>query len=430
VRRSGRKAITDNSPSRRGTSRLRRIVVVGAGDCGTRVALALRRGGWEGALTLVGDEAVAPYERPPLSKATLAEPDAAPPPITRASEMAELAIEWEPKRAAARIDRSASEVVLADGHRVAYDRLLLSTGARARRPSVPGAEVVLTLRSYGDAVRLRGQLCAGTRLFVMGGGFIGLEVAATAADLGCQVTVVEFAHRLMSRVVPAKVAELVRARHADAGVDIRCGVGVDRIESRENTHHVVLTDGSRVEADVVMAGIGAVPNTELGAAAGLTVANGIRVDEHLCTDDPAIYAAGDCCSFPHPLYGGTRVRIEAWKNALDHADVATRNLLGDDAVCETVPWFWSDQYELGLQIAGLHEQAAYDVVRSRDDGTEIRFGLDNDGRVVSASGVAVGSAISRDISLAEVLIARRATPRPTELANPTVNLRELVRAAS
>jgi len=405
-------------------------VIVGAGDCGTRAALAIRASGWNGELALIGDDPVVPYERPPLSKDVLAVDSAAPPAITSAKQLAELAIGWEPGVAAKGVDRPTREVVLADGRRVAYDRLLLATGARARRPSIPGPDVVMTLRSLADAAKLRAHLTAGTRLLVIGGGFIGLEVAATAIARGCTVTVIEFAHRLMSRVVPAKVADVVEARHLEAGVDLRCGIGVDRIEVRGDAYAAVLTDQTIVIADAVVAGIGALPNTELAASAGLTVSNGICVDGRLSTEDPAVFAAGDCCSFPHPLYGGMRVRIEAWKNALEQAELAARNILGDDAVCESVPWFWSDQYELGIQIAGLHAAAAYDVVRSRQDGTDIRFGLDNDGRVVSASGVAEGSSIGRDISLAELLIAGRAAPRPTDLANPAVSLRELVKEAS
>jgi 3-phenylpropionate/trans-cinnamate dioxygenase ferredoxin reductase subunit len=406
----------------------RSIVIVGAGDCGTRAALAIRKTGWDGALTLVGTEPVSPYERPPLSKAVLVD-DGSPPPITSATQLAKLDIAWRPGVEATAVDRGHHQVVLAGGERLGYDRLLLATGARARRPAIQGPDVVLTLRNLDDALALRARLDRGTRLVVIGGGFIGLEVAATAIGRGCAVTVIEFAHRLMSRVVPAKVAEVIEARHRQAGVDLRCGIGVDRIEPRGDAFAVVLTDQAVIVADVVMAGVGAVPNTELAASAGLTVSNGISVDDRLRSDDPAIFAAGDCCSFPHPLYGGARVRIEAWRNALEQAEVAARNLLGDDAICESVPWFWSDQYELGLQIAGLHAAAAYDVVRRRDDGTEVRFGLDNDGRVVSASGVAEGSGISRDISFAEALIARRATPRTTLLSDPAISLRELVKQA-
>jgi 3-phenylpropionate/trans-cinnamate dioxygenase ferredoxin reductase component len=400
-----------------------RIVVIGAGDCGTRAALAIREKGFTGSVTLVGDEPSEPYERPPLSKALL---DNAPAkPITSVAELLALDIVMA-SSAATRLDRDARSVALDDGTTLAYDRILIATGARARRPPLDGAQHVLTLRSAADAGRLRERLTPGCRLLIIGGGFIGLEVAANAAAHDCSVTVLEFAHRLMSRVVPNRISEAVFERHRQAGVAIRFGIGVDRIEKRGNAFDVRLIDGSSMTVDVVMAGVGAVPNTELAAAAGLTVDNGIAVDAHLRTSDPNIYAAGDCCSFPHSLYGGLRVRIEAWRNALDHAEIAARNLFGEDAVYERVPWFWSDQYELGLQIAGLYAQSVYEVVRSSPDGHDVGFGLDHDGRVVAASGIAEGTSIGRDISLAEMLIAARATPRPALLGDPSVPLRDLL----
>jgi 3-phenylpropionate/trans-cinnamate dioxygenase ferredoxin reductase component len=407
--------------------RVERIVVVGAGDCGTRAALALRQNGFADSVTLVGDEAGDPYERPPLSKALLDDHDTKP--IASANELRTSNITLA-RGAASCVDQVAQTVSLDDGTALPYDRLLIATGARARRPPVDGAEHVLTLRNAVDATRLREQLRPGCRLLIVGGGFIGLEIAANAAVHGCSVTVLEFAHRLMSRVVPNRISEAVLARHLQAGVDIRFGIGVDRIEKHGDAFEVRLIDGSSMTVDVVMAGVGAVPNTELAAAAGLTIDNGIAVDARLRTSDSNIYAAGDCCSFPHALYGGVRVRIEAWRNALDHADIAARNLLGEDAVYERVPWFWSDQYELGLQIAGLYAQSVYEVVRTSPDGHDIGFALDHDGRVVAASGIAEGTTIGRDISLAEMLIAARATPRPALLGDPSVPLRDLLHAST
>jgi 3-phenylpropionate/trans-cinnamate dioxygenase ferredoxin reductase component len=404
---------------------VRRIVIVGAGGCGTRTALQLRQLGWGGDLTLIGNEAEVPYERPTLSKAVLTNATAAPQ-ITNVEDLDTQKITWRSGVAATRIDRDAKVVELADGSKVAYDRLLLATGSRARRPAVDEPELVQTLRSSADAIHLRSQLTQGARVLVIGGGFIGLEVAASAVEMGCTVTVVEFAHRLMSRVVPAKVASVLQNRHLEAGVDLRCGVSVNELTRSGDAMRVVLSDGSSFACDVAIGGVGAVPNVELAASAGLTITDGIAVDDHLCTDDPNIFAAGDCCSFPHPIYGGRRIRLEAWRNALEQAEIAARNLIGGLAVCETVPWFWSEQYELGLQIAGLHAVAAYDVVRSRDDGTEIRFGIDTAGRVVSASGVAEGTAIAGDIRVAEMLIARRSTPSATALANSAIGLRELL----
>jgi len=429
---STRKSTGKPRPSRRASERpasdeVRRIVVVGTGDCGTRAAIGIREGGWDGELTLVGSETAVPYERPPLSKSVLTDANPAPTIIASDSRLSELEIEWRRGVAAVGLDPRRHRIELADGASLPFDRLLIATGARARRPAIAGPHLVMSLRTIDDASLLRERLTPGARLLVIGGGFIGLEVAASAVQRGCDVTVVEFAHRLMSRVVPAKVADIVQQRHLEAGVRIVCGMGVDRIVARGDARDVQLSDGSTLTVDVVVAGVGAVPNTELAATAGLTVSNGIAVDGRLRTDDASIFAAGDCCSFPHPLYGGQRVRLEAWKNALEHADIAGRNIVGGDEVCAAVPWFWSDQYDLGIQIAGLHAAAAYEVVRSRDDGYEVRFGFDNTGRIVSASGVAIGTSIGREISIAEMLIANRATPRPTELANPAINLREFLR---
>jgi 3-phenylpropionate/trans-cinnamate dioxygenase ferredoxin reductase component len=404
---------------------VRRVVIVGAGDCGTRAAMVLRSNGFEGAITLVGDEAGEPYERPHLSKQVLVDLEPTPTPITSSEELNRLNVDVVAGSAMG-IDRSAQRVEIGNGTNIGYDRLLLATGARARRPALDGDHLVLTLRTLADATRLRAGVRPGAHVLIIGGGFIGLEVAASLGSLGCQITVVEFAHRLMSRVVPAQVAAVVQERHLAAGADLRFGVGVDRLVERSDRIEATLTDGAVISCDLVMAGVGAVPNTEIGAGAGLDIDNGIAVDGRLQTSDPAIFAAGDCCSFPHPLYGGQRVRIEAWRNALDHASVAANTMIGGDSVCSSVPWFWSDQYELGLQIAGLHTAAVYDVARRRDDGCEVRFGIDHDGRVVSVSGVAEGTSIGRDISLGERLIAARATPRATLLADPAVNLRELL----
>ncbi len=412
-------------------SAIERIVIVGAGDCGARTALALREQGWQGELRLVGDEPEPPYERPPLSKIGITGIEGADPPaIAPVERFEELDIELIAGMPASSIDRTEAQVVLGDGRRLDYDRLLIATGSRARRPAIIGDDgAVLTLRGLADLRRLRRQLVPGTRLVVIGGGFIGLEVAAGAVALGCEVVVLEFAHRLMSRVVPALVAAVLDTRHREAGVDLRLGVGVESISQAGDAKRLSLTDNTTIVGDVVLAGVGAVPNTELAAQSGLLVDNGICVDEHLQTSDPQIYAGGDCSSFPHPLYDNRRVRIEAWRNAVEHAELLAGNLTGGRAVCATVPWFWSDQYELGLQIAGLHAAAVHDVVRRRDDGVEIRFGLDHDGRLVSASGVAEGTVIGRDIRLAEMLIAQRATPRVTELADPSINLRSLLREA-
>jgi 3-phenylpropionate/trans-cinnamate dioxygenase ferredoxin reductase subunit len=403
-----------------------RVVVVGAGDCGTRVALRLRELGHSGPIVLVGDEGREPYERPPLSKSLLTDEAPELRSITTVAELAERSIEWIGDTAAVRIDPDRRYVELADRRRVSYESLVIATGARPRRPAFPGTGSALSIRSATDALVLRGQLAAGRRIAIIGGGFIGLETAANARASGCEVVVLEFAHQLMARVVPAAIADSIRACHVDHGVDLRLGTGVSRLDKADGGFLVVPDDGDPVSADVVVAGTGAVPNTDLAATAGLVIADGVAVDSQLRTTDPAIFAAGDCCSVPHPLYDGQRIRIEAWRNAVDQAEVVAQNLLGGDIEFDAVPSFWSDQYDLTVQVVGLHAAAAGEVVRRREDGHLIRFGLDLAGRVVSASGIAPGTTLARDIRRAEQLIAARATPAPVDLSDPDVELRSLL----
>jgi 3-phenylpropionate/trans-cinnamate dioxygenase ferredoxin reductase subunit len=410
---------------------LRAMVIVGGGECGARAAQALREAGWNGPLTLVGAEPIAPYERPPLSKSSMtADEQQAPTTICDDDAMRAAGIEFVAGVAATGIDRGAHRLVLADGRLLDYERLLLATGATARRLPLgdrAGAGVHY-LRSHPDAVALRDRLRPGTSVGVIGGGFIGLEIAASAVARGCAVTVVEAAPQLMGRVVPAETAALAAARHRQAGVELRCGVGVSSLdEADDGTVTVELADGSRSTFDTVVAGIGAVPDTTLAERAGLAVLNGVRVDDRLCTSDPDVFAAGDCCSFPHPIYDGRRIRLESWRNAQDQGNAVARTMLGADEPFSTVPWFWSDQYELSLQIAGLPDAATVEVLRRRPDGVEIRFGLGDDGRLLAASAIGVGNAVAKDIRLAELIIARRATPDPGALADPAVNLKSLLR---
>jgi 3-phenylpropionate/trans-cinnamate dioxygenase ferredoxin reductase subunit len=396
------------------------IVVVGGGECGTRAVFELRSAGWSGPITLVGAETGFPYERPPLSKSVLT--GGAPVPACDAARLRDADVRFVSGVAATDIDRNRHELVLADGRRIAYERMLLATGAAPRR--LPGSGDVHYLRSLADALALRERLRPGARIGVVGGGFIGLELAAAAVERGCAVTVVEAAPRLLSRAVPAEVAQVVADRHELAGVDVRCGTGVVQL----GDGRVELTGGDVAECDAVVVGIGAVPETALAEKAGLAADDGVRVDDRLRTSDPDIFAAGDCCSLPHPLYGGRRIRLEAWRNAHDQAAVAARNLLGADEPYAAVPWFWSDQYDLTLQIAGLPDAATTEAVRLRPDGVEVRFGLGPDGRVLSAAAIGPGNAVARDIRLAEMLIAARATPGPAALGDPAVQLKALLRA--
>lgn len=402
------------------------IVIIGAGEAGGRAALALRERGHEGPITLIGAETHLPYERPPLSKSAMTMTDEPlPASITTEAALTEAGIAHRRGISAIGINRTTHQVQLSDGSPLGYRTLLLATGARPRRLAIPGAEQAFYLRSFADALALRARLQAGRRLVIIGGGFIGLELAASGCERGCAVTVLEMAPRILGRAVPAEVAALVAARHRAAGVTLIEGVNLTTIEPEGTAHAVILADGRRLVADTVVAGIGAVPETMLAEAAGLAIENGIRVDERLMTADPAIFAAGDCCSFPHPVFGGRRLRLEAWRNAGDQARHVAGAMLGAAAPFETVPWFWSDQHGDTLQIAGLPDEGDETVTRALGD-TPLFFHL-KAGRLVGASAFGPNGTIARDIRLAEMLIQARAHPDPAALADPGIKLKALLR---
>jgi 3-phenylpropionate/trans-cinnamate dioxygenase ferredoxin reductase subunit len=380
------------------------IAIVGAGECGGRAALTLRAEGYDGPITLIGDEPHLPYERPPLSKGLTVGPKF----IASEADYAAAGIQHRASSWATSIDRAAKAVVLRSGERVPYDTLLLATGARPRRLPQNG---IVYLRTYDDAQAIRARLTAGTRLLLIGAGFIGLELAASARELGAGVRVVEMQPRILMRGVPEEIAAVIHARHVAEGVEIVTGATMPAFD-----------------ADIVVAGIGSIPNTELASAAGLMIDNGIAVDEHLRASDPDIYAAGDCCSFPLALYGGRRVRLESWRNAGEQGALAARNMVGANEAISAVPWFYSDQYDLGLQVAGLADGAARTVRRDLGNGAFILFHLAADGTLLAASGIGPGNAVAKDIKLAELLIGRRARPAPDLLAQADVKLKSLLAA--
>jgi 3-phenylpropionate/trans-cinnamate dioxygenase ferredoxin reductase subunit len=407
------------------------MVIVGAGEAGARAAMTLREQGWTGPVTLIGDEAGMPYERPPLSKAVMvaeADPTAAPF-ILDESRLRDADITHLGGCTVVSIDRDRHRVILGNGREVSYGKLLLATGATARQLALPGAspEDVLYLRKFADALLMRSRLRPNARLVVIGGGFIGLEIAASAVERKCSVTLIEMAPRLLMRGVPAPVAELVAKRHEAAGVDLRLGASIERIERNGAEHTVVLADGSRIVCDGIIAGVGAIPEVTLARDAGLAIENGIRTDNRLRTSDPGIFAAGDCCSFPHPLYNDRLIRLEAWRNAQDQGALAARNMLGADLAYDTVPWFWSDQYDQTLQIAGLPDEGRNSVNRDLGDGAQLYFHLADDGRLVGASGVGPISKVAKNIRLAEMLIQRRVKPSEGALADPSVGLKSLLK---
>ena len=400
------------------------MVIVGGGKAGARAAVAFRENAWKGPVTLISDEALAPYDRPPLSKAAIMD-EAEPQPTYLLDEgmMASLEVNFLRGAAATAIDRDARTVSLADGKKISYDRLLIATGAEPRKLSLAGSERALLLRDIGDSVRIRNEFSEGRNIAIIGGGFIGLELASSAAKRGCRVTVIEAQPRILMRGVTEEIAMRIAARHAEAGVSILAGASISHISPDK----IVLADGREIAADIIIAGIGAAPRFRLAEQAGLAIENGISCNTYLQTSDPHIFAVGDCCSFPHPIFGNERLRLEAWRNASDQAIVAVENMLGGQRQYEAVPWFWTDQYELNLQIAGLPHLGVCIVKRVPKENALILCHVGAEGRLMGASGIGQGNSIARDIRLLEMLIGKRASPDAAQLADPAFQLRSLLK---
>lgn len=405
------------------------MVVIGAGQCGARGVQVLRDEGWDGPVTLIGEETHAPYERPPLSKAVLlGERSPAQCAVHGEAFYREREVDWRRACGAMSIDRAAHTVALSNGETVAYRRLLIATGATPRRLSLPGHALagVHVLRNADDALAIAAELEPGRCIAVIGAGFIGLEVAASAMQRGCRAVVLEAAPRALMRAVPAEVAQRLVDLHRERGVEIRFDVRIDHLEGDDRIRAVVLADGSRVTCDALIVGIGVTPRVELAQQAGLDLAEGgIAVDALLRTSDPHIYAAGDVCAFTHPLYG-RRIRLECWRNAEDQARTAALNMLGGEETHRAVPWFWSDQFDRTIQIAGLPAFGTATARRETGAASTIFFALDEDGVLVGASGVGPNSEIAREVRIAQELIARRARIAPERLADRSIKMKSLL----
>lgn len=396
------------------------MVIVGAGECGARAAFALREAGWDGELLLIGEEPGLPYERPPLSK-----PGAdgvVRRGICDAEALAAARIGYRPDQTVLSIDRARRRLVLRGGAEQPYDKLLLATGARARTLTCLGGDAALPFRTHGDATRLFDACGPDRRVVLIGAGLIGMELAAVLRAQGVSVTVVEAGTRALGRAVPAEVAQRLQHRHGEAGVAFRMGVGLTAIADQA----VALTDGSRLPADVVVAAIGVVPDTRLAETAGLAVDNGILVDAGLATADADIFAAGDCARFACARTG-QRMRLESWQNARAQAEHAARAMLGVPEPFDAVPWFWSDQYELGLQIAGWPDPQRPLLVRPVGPDTTLWFQLDDDGALRAACGLGPGNRVGKDIKLAQMLLARRTPLSAAALTDPAVSLKSLLK---
>jgi len=409
-------------------------VIVGGGHAGGELCFALREQGWEGAIILVGDEPCRPYHRPPLSKTFLvdeAEPDTLllRPPL--AFEKAR--IEWLAGVRVSEIRRSSKAVVLSDGRELAYAKLALATGGRPKRlpqGKTPGGGEPANLhylRTVEDALRLRAQFRPGARLVVIGGGYIGLEVAALAIAHGLKVVVLEAAPRLLARVTSPEMAGFYERAHREAGVEVRTGAqvtGFDFDALQSTITAVRCGDGTHWEADLVVAGIGLQPNTELASAAGIAVDDGIVVDEFARTSDPDIVAAGDCTRHPCET-AGRMVRLESVPNAVEQARTAAATLCGREKPHRALPWFWSDQYDLKLRSVGLMD--GYDglVVRGSMEARSFSIFYLIGRRVVAADSV------NRmpEFMLVKRLVGERAEVDPADLADAAKPLKELVMSA-
>lgn len=399
-----------------------RVVIIGAGQAGGTVAAMLRQLGYPGPVTVVGDELWPPYERPPLSKALLQGSSEIDKTFLRpAAFYAEQNIALFTGRRVCAIDRAQRVLEVDEGDPVGYDQLVIATGARARRLNVPGAEcpAVHVLRGIDDALALRAALRPQARLLIIGGGFIGLEIAASARSLGLTVTVIEQAPALMARVLPQPVAAYLAGVHADRGVELHTGVALHGFVSRPDGVCAQTSMGP-IEADVAAVGIGSIPNTELAEAAGLAVDDGVLVDEFGRTGDEHIWAAGDVTRHFNPLLG-RRLRLESWKNAQNQAIAVARAIAEQPVPYAELPWLWSDQYDLNLQLAGLPLGGEQLVWRGAPaDGRFTVFGLRDRAPVF-----AITANQAREMRFAQRLIMQGSSIDPSLLADVHTPLQRL-----
>ena len=396
-------------------------MIIGAGQAGLSAAEALRKRGYEGPVTLIGEEPAPPYQRPPLSKTYLSgELPAERLWLKPETYFDAAAITLRTGVRAAALDRAARCVVLSDGQSIAYDHVIIATGGAARRLTLPGADLpgVHVLRSLAEADALSDALTGASRLAIIGAGYIGLEVAASARKRGLEVSVLEAADRPMARTASPLLGGWFGALHRGYGVDLRVSTGVAAITGAQRADGVRLADGERVEADLVLIAAGLVPGTALAEAAGLACADGILVDKHARTSDPDIFAIGDVARFDSALYGRS-IRLESVQNAIEQGRAAAAAICGAPAPYDPVPWFWSDQYAIKLQIAGLIEGA--DQMVRRGDPEEGAFALFHLKDSVLIACEAVNAA--PEFMAAQRMIAACARPDPDRLRDTTVAMR-------
>lgn len=408
------------------------MVIIGAGHCGGRAALSLRESGWQGDITLIGEEVLLPYERPALSKGLLAGlVELEDLHLMDRSGWLAAGIQLRLGQRVEAIDRQNKTVRLSDGELIHFHRLLLATGGKARLLTIAGSDHpnVVTLRNHADAMTLKARLKPDSRVVVIGGGFIGLEIAATACDMGCDVTLVEGSDRLLSRAVPPVIACRVQILHQQRGVTLSFGCLPEEIlHFADGSSEIVLQNGCHIKADIVIAGVGMLPCTELAKAAGLDVEQGILVDNLLRTRDPDIYAAGDVCQFPAVL-SGKHLRQETWLNAETQARLAAVNMAGGTEPYQALPWFWSDQYDHTLQVCGEPSLAVKTIVRTLADNGLLIFYLNADDQLVGCSGFGLQRAVNKELKIARKLVERQSKIDFNLLSDGNLPLKKCLSAA-
>ncbi|MBP0482234.1 NAD(P)/FAD-dependent oxidoreductase [Sagittula salina] len=403
-----------------------KVVVVGAGQAAASLVARLRSRGFEGTITLLGDEPVPPYQRPPLSKAyLLGEMEEDRLYLRPASYYPENGIDLHVNARAIAIDRPERRVV-AEGQTFDYDHLVLCTGSLPRHlPAAIGGALdgVYTVRTLADVDRMCPACQPGARVLVVGGGYIGLEAAAVCAKLGLTVTLVEAADRILQRVAAPETSARFRALHKSHGVDLREGTGLTRLIGDTRVTGAELADGSTLEVDFVIVGVGITPATDLADAAGLEIRNGISVDSHGRTSDPAIWAAGDCASFPYAgLVSDGRIRLESVGNAIDMGELVADNIMGAERGYKAKPWFWSDQYDVKLQIAGLN--TGYDNIVTRTEGETLSHWYFKGDTLLAVDAMND----SRAYMVGKRLIEAGKSPEKSAVSDPATNLKTLLKA--
>ena len=396
------------------------IVIVGAGQAAGQAAASLRQGSFEGGITVVGDEAHAPYQRPPLSKQYLAGELGVENVLLRPESFYEgKDIDLKTGVRVTAIDRGAKAVNMDNGETLSYDQLLLATGGRPRELTIPGSDLagIHYLRSIADVNAIRGEMNTAKNMVIVGGGYIGLEVASVAIKAGINVTVVEMEDRILKRVTTPTMSEFYHNLHIEHGVKIELNTSIDGFSGDTKVSSVNCGD-TTFDTDLVIVGIGILPNAELAEAAGLEVDNGIIVDDHCRTSDPNIYAAGDCTNHPNPTLN-RRLRLESVPNAMEQSRIAVTNMTGGDKVYDAVPWFWSDQYELKLQMVGFSTDGDTEVLRGDKSANEFAVFYMKGDTLVAAD--AINS--PREFMVCKQLYGKQVDP--AKLADPGVDLKDL-----